>query len=412
MVKLVGYELRKHFMKPSIFIALLLFSVVSVVKIYGVYAENSLFARGLNAEESAQIKALYWEMYEDFGGDITLEKINQLLEIYRPIEAKVADRTASTADNNPDTYTGNFYHDYFFFDKCFVKPMEHDYMYKSYANEVFSAAQENIGFYQSVGNSYGARKNAILAKSFSGRQVTDFYFTEMYQYYTHYDFSSFLILLLCLYGLVGVFVSEKEVEMDTLLLTTKRGGTHTVTAKLIASALFVVSVCLWFSVLDFFAFGAVFGSFAGVQAPLYAIINFADTALNVNLGQYALLSAVLKTVGMLVLGLGFLLLSCLFRNGLFPFGCGLVSAFGLMVWQGAFMGSGYIWGKVLNPFMLMVNREFFRKSEFVNVFSFPVPSYVAALCAGALWAAVFAVGISLAVKKSTIPQKGGVLHAA
>lgn len=405
MVRLIRFEYRKHFVKPSILIALLVFSLISAFKFYGIYSENSLFARGRSMEQTAQIKQFYWDFYMDFGGKITPDKIEQLLDIYRPIEAKTADLTASTRTDDPNTYTGNVYTDYHFFRRCFVLPMEHDYMYQSYANEIVSAAQENMSFYQSVRNTYEYRKNAAIAESFSGRQIQGFAFTEMYQYYLHYDFSSFLAFLLCVYGLVGVFVSEKESEMDTLLLTTKQGGSKTIAAKLLSSAVFVIGVCTWFWLFDFIVFSAVFGSFEGAAAPLYAIKSFADTSLNLTLGQYALLSGAFKTVGMLALGVGILLLSSLFKNALIPFALSLAGAFGLIYWQGIFTGSGYLWAKISNPFILMMNREYFRKTEFINLFDFPVPSYIMATLLAVLWGITFAVILLMTIRKSAVARK-------
>jgi hypothetical protein len=294
MVRLVCFEYRKHFVKHSILITLFVFSFISIVKIYSVYSENSIFARGRDDREAAQIKQLYWKFYEELGGEITQDKINRLMALYRPLKAQTADLTATTSTDNPNTYTGNVYNDFNFFDRCFVRPMEHDYLYRSYASQVASAARENMTFYQSVGNAYEYRKSAAIAESFSGRGIQNFVFTEMYQYYIHYDFSSFLVLLICLYGLAGVFVSERETEMDALILTTKWGGIRTVLAKLLSSAIYVIGSCTWFWLLDYLVFSAVFGSFEGAAAPLYAIKNFADTALNMTLGQYAVLSGILK----------------------------------------------------------------------------------------------------------------------
>lgn len=405
MVRLIRFEYRKHFVKPSILIALLVFSLISAFKIYGIYSENSLFARGHSMEQTAQIKQLYWDFYKDFSGEITLDKIEQLMEIYRPIETKTADLTASTRTDDPNTYTGNVYTDYHFFRRCFVLPMEHAYMYQGYAQRVVTAAQENKIFYQSVGNHYDYRKNAAIAENFNGRKIQEFAFTEMYQYYLHYDFSSFLALLLCVYGLVGVFVSEKESEMDTLLLTTKYGGSKTIAAKLISSALFVTGICTWFWLFDFMMFSAVFGSLEGAAAPLYAIKSFADTSLNLTIGQYALLSGAIKTMGMLVLGLGILLLSSLFKNALIPFALSLAGAFGLIYWQGIFTGSGYLWAKVTNPFVLMMNREYFRKTEFINLFDFPIPSYIMATLLAVLWGITFTVILLMTIRKSAVARK-------
>lgn len=77
-----------------------------------------------------------------------------------------------------------------------------------------------------MGNQYEYRKNAAIARHFAGRRVREFAFTEI-----------------------------------ALLLTTRRGGSKTVAAKLLSSALFVTGVCAWFWLLDFLAFGAIFGSF-------------------------------------------------------------------------------------------------------------------------------------------------------
>lgn len=411
MVKLTGFEYRKHFAKPSVLIALLVFSLISIGKIYNIYTENSLFARGCDTQQSMQVKQLYWEFYSDFSGEITTDKIENLLAIYRPIEAKVADLTASTRNDDPNTYTGNIYTDYHFFRLCFVLPMQQDYLYQSYANKVVLAAKQNIGFYSAVNNQYESRKNTMIAECFSGRRVENFAFTEMYQYYLNYDFSSFLVLLLCIYGLVGVFVSEKQTEMDALLLTTKYGGTKTVVAKLLSSGLFVAGICIWFWMLDFFAFSAAFGSFKGALAPLYAVKNFADTPLNLSLGQYALLSGTVKTVGLLVLGAAVLLLSNLFKNVLFPFAISLLGAFVLIFGQAAFMGSGHLWAKVTNPFVLMVNRALFRKAEFVNLLGLPVPSYLAAMLAAMLWAGTLMALLAATMRKSELTRKRGRLNA-
>jgi hypothetical protein len=284
--------------------------------------------------------------------------------------------------------------------------MRYAYDYKSYAREVAAKARENVSFYESVGNSFESRKNAVIAELFAGRAITSFSYTEMYQYYVQYDFSALLALLICLYGLMSVFLSEKETEMDTLLLTTKAGGAKTVWAKLMASALFVCTVCFWFWLVDFAAFSVIFGSREAASSPLYALEPFVNASLNVSLGTYAVLSAFVKTAGILVLCLAFLLISCFFRNALIPFMIGLSVAFGCMYMAEAFMGSGRVLFKAINPFVLVVNRELFRKAEFVPLLGYPLPSYVAALLFAAAWGAALLGGIALSARKNAW-RKGG-----
>ncbi|WP_027091519.1 hypothetical protein [Cohnella thermotolerans] len=404
MVRLIPFEFRKHFMKISIIAAVLLFSALNVVKIYSVHEGNSLLSKHVTGP---LWKGLYWKMYKDFGGTITDEKIGKLMAIYRPLEQQTADLTASTTHDNPNTYTGNVYEDFHFFRWCFVNPMKYAYDYKAYAQRVVNAAKDNIAFYDAMDNPYEARKNAAVAELFQGRAITSFSYTEMYQYYVQYDFSALLALLICLYGLMSVFLSEKETEMDALLLTTKAGGAQTVQAKLIASSLFICSVCFWFWLLDFAAFSVLFGSWDGASSPLYVLEDFIHASLNVSLGQYAVVSALVKTAGILVFGLAFLLLSSLFRNALIPFIVGLSASFGCIYMAEVYMGSGRVLLKLVNPFVLVVNRELFRKAEFVALWGYPLPSYVVALLLSAVWGAVFIGGLTIAVRKNTLRKGGG-----
>ncbi|GAC40924.1 ABC transporter permease [Paenibacillus popilliae] len=408
MVKLILFEYRKHFLKRSILVAVLLFSILNVAKIYSLYEDNSL----LSASTDPLWKGLYWQMYTDFGGTMTDEKIKKLMSIYRPLANQTADHTASRTNDNPNTFTGNVYNDYYFFRWCYVLPMEYAYKYQKMAQDVVTAANDNMDFFTAVGNEYEYRKNAAIAERFTGRAIPDFSYTEMYQYYVHYDFSAFLVLLICLYGIVNVFVSEKETEMDALLLTAQSGGTKTVAAKLIATALYICLVCGWLWLLDFAAFSVMFGSWEGDSSPLYALENFANTPLNISLGQYALLSGVVKTAGMFVLGLAFLLVSCLFKNALLPYVISLFATFGCIFMQEAYTGSGHVLIKIINPFLLVVNRELFRNTEFVNLCGLPVPSFVTALLCAAAWGAVCVAGIAIAVRKNTFCRQGGIKRVA
>ncbi len=398
MVKLILYEYRKHFCKSSIIAAIFLFSIFNVIKINSIYEENSL----LSKNNSPLWKSLYQVMYQEFGGNITKDKIEKLLSISRPLEKQIAEQTANKAMDNPNTYTGNIYQDTLFFRWCFVNPMKYDFQYKSYANDVVTLANENMTFFNTLGNIYEYRKNKYIANLFHGRTISNFYYTEMYQYYLHYDFSSLLMLLICLYGLVGVFVSEKETEMDTLLLTTKSGGSRSVLAKILSSFLFVSGICMWFLLLDFASFSFVFDSLSAASAPLYAIQNFSDTSINITLFQYAVLSGLIKTAGMLVLAMVFLLLSCLFKNALLPFIIGLSIAFGLIYFQIVYSNSDHVILKAINPFSLIINRDLFRKTQFTNVCGVPIINYVVSLFFSTVWSGLLLTGIAFFIRKNSI----------
>lgn len=380
MLKLIQYEIKKLFFKKSILAALIVFTVINAAKIFGVYENKSLFAD----KSTEKWSGIYWELYKDYSGEITLDKVDALLEIYRPLEKQTAELTASTAQDNPDMLTGNVYSDYYLLNWLYVNPMEYFYMYPSEAAAIRQNAFENMSFFSNIGNDYEYRKNAAIQTIFSGRKIPEFAYTEMYQYYIYYDFSLLLILFLSLYGIINVFVIEKETEMNHILLTTVCGGNKTITAKLISTFIYIASVTSWFLLLDFICFGIAFRSFEGGSMPVYAIQSFVGSSVLVTLNQYAILSGCYKFAGILFFSTLFLLVSNFFKNGLLPFIINLLLAFLFILAGESSMGSGYILSKTMNPFMLLINRELFSKTEFINIFGQPVISYLAAIifCGG------------------------------
>lgn len=402
MVTLLSYEIKKCFWKKPILLLLFIFTLINLISIYGTYRDNSQF------DEFPNWKQLYPTIYEQVKGEMTVEKIHTLLAIYQPIEVQVADRTASTATDNPDTYTGNIYSDYYFFYWNFVMPMEYLYTYQIQAQEITDAARSNLSLYSSIGNDYEYRKNEMIAGLYENRVVRDFAFTAFYNSFVHYDFSILLVLLISLYALAGIFVLEKESEMEYLLLTMRQGGWRTTMAKLIASVTFVAVVSLWFWLTDFLGFAAIYGTLEGGFMPVYALENFVQSAIQMSLLQYALLSIAVKTLGAIIVGLIFVLISQFFRTTLFPYVLGLLTIFMLAELYSVYVSSSHVILKICNPFVLLQCRTIFRVTEFVNFFGIPVLSYQAALLCGAVWCVLLLLAVGILTKKNAVEKRGEV----
>lgn len=92
--------------------------------------------------------------------------------------------------------------------------------------------------YHALGNAYQARVNVKIYDLFHDRQITSFAYTEGYKRMTEYTFSSWLVLLICLFAVSGVFAGEKEIQMDKLLKSTQKGYRATAYAKIAAALLF------------------------------------------------------------------------------------------------------------------------------------------------------------------------------
>ena len=376
MTRLIKYEFYKLFCKRSILVVLILFSVINLFKINSEFHSYSYLADG---NDSRSWNSVYWQLYEDYRGEITAEKINHLLSIYQPLADATADMTASTAKDNPDMMTGNIYSDRNILEKYYVEPMEYFYHYRTYALQVAERAKENAAVYKERGQTYEARKNSVIYHLYSGRSIKAFAYEEMYNYYLNYDFSGILVLLLCLYGVVSTFVCEKETQMDMLLLTNPGGGKKTTFAKIAAASLFVISVAIWFSVVDYIGFVYFFGTAEGGNLPLYAVSNFSTAAVNCNLWQYAILSAVIRAVGVWTMSMVFLLISMFGHSALVPFVADFGAALCFIITGASQSCFSNTWLKIINPYSLLANRILFSKTEFIGFAGYPVQSFQAAI---------------------------------
>lgn len=375
MWKLIKYEWMKNFTKKSIWIAVIIFCLIDLWKINSIYMEKSYLA----GESGYEWNKVFWSLYEKYEGEMTREKIEDILKIYRPLEIAVSDMTANKDMNNPNTMTGNEYSDYNLLDRYFITPMEYFYNYKNDANKVVLQAKENVKFYKSKGNGYESKKNAVIYHLFENRVITNFAYLEMYNYYFNYNFSNVLILLLCLYGIVGVFGCEKTAMMQGLLLTNKNGGKKTMLAKMFATSLYAISISLILSVVDYIGFMATFRTVEGGTLPIYSISVFSSASLNVSIIKYVVVSVCTKILGFWLLGMILLLVSQICQNGMIAFVIGLVVSMLLATISAHYNYLSNVWLKVINPYSLLENRYLYGKTEFVNLFGTPFFSYQAAL---------------------------------
>ncbi len=363
--RLIGFEFRKNFMTPMMAAVIIGLLLINAWKVFDVHEQRSILSKA-RYETFGEV---YWRFYEEYSGRMSVEKIEKLLNIYRPIKERV-DKEISERTYDPQSYTYNDYLDVIFFEQCFIDEMEYAYRYQNSAYGIVTSATRNMEFYEQQGNGWEYEKNRQIAELFQGRSVPDFYYTENYYYYLFYDYSTILVLFICVFAMSGVFVVEKETQMNRIIATARNGGTATSAAKIAASALFVLLVCAVFWIEDYLAFGISFHRFDASGLPLYALSAFRNTPLRISLGQFSLLMAAVKTVGMMGCSLIFLGLSGLSRKILPPFFAGLFMTLLMIFVQGR--STVRLGLKCLNPMELVIGRDLLMDCVFVDLFRRPV----------------------------------------
>ncbi len=365
-IRLTKFEFRKLFANRTVLFLILGLMVVNGWQIYQTYEKNCILLRGDRYPE------VYEEFYGIYAGEITPEKITSLLTIYQPMKELVYSRQGYPAED-PDSYTGNVGTDELFFSRLFVNEMEYDYLYQNYAYEIVQRARANMDFYETVGNSYEYQKNVRIVEDFQGRKIGNFTYTEMFHQYLFYDFSVIPLLIICIYGMSGVFVLEKETEMSMLLATSRNGGIRTAAAKVAASLLFCCLVCALFWLEDFGLFSLFYHPGEAAQNPLYSLSYFQNTPLRLSIGRFCFLLALVKTLGIWGFCCLYLLLSSLCRSTLIPFVGGICLTVGLLFLQVKSLDT--VITKCLNPAELVCGKGLFTQTQYVKLFGQPVRMY-------------------------------------
>lgn len=359
--KLIGFEFRKSFSSPWLLIFLACLLLMNGWKLGAEYADKTT--------QISTYPQVYGEFYSRWSGDITTQKITELMTIFGPLQPKYEQGSASHV-YDPNAYTYSEYSDAHFFATQFYTEMQYDYLYQNEAIRISGNAGTLQKLYADAGNGYEAKKNAAVAEIFKGRAIRQFADTHWVEVWLNHDYSAMLVLLLCLFGLCTVFVTERETEMYMLLRTAKNGGGKTVAAKLTASALFAVAVSVLFFAEDILVPLALSGRPEALSSPVYAIRYLETTPLNMTVGQFLVWTVAVKTLGVLGCGCVILLISCLCRRVLTTFVAGFGALMALTVLQ-EFCRTrfGLKW---FDPMELVIVREIVTETKFVNVLGQPV----------------------------------------
>ncbi len=390
MRRLIRYEFKKLIIKKSLFVILIVFSILNIMVIKNVVEQNSRFSYEIDGLES-----LYDTMFSEYGGTITLQKVEDILALYGPMAEKIEDLTASTREDDEDTLTGNVYMDAGFVNRAFVVPMEYFYTYNNMSQSIVHDAIINMSFYQEHDNRYEYLRNRYIGILFKGREIEQFASTERFDYYVFYDFSIIVLICIAVYLTASIYAVEHEGEMSQLLGVSRRGRKHVQISKILTILSTMVILSLFFFIEDYIGFSLFIRDYGNSDMPIYALRAFRYTPLRVTLDQYAVIMIVTKTLGVVCISLLLIWVTSFFKNALVPFILNLMICVGLFVVADVFMGTSNNLITCLNPTVLLFTREIYSRTEFVNIMGYPVLTYIAAI--------VFSIGMSIILV-------GAILH--
>lgn len=348
-LRLLAFEWRKNFLSLWLLIFTATLLLLNGWKLTEEYSKKT--------EEFAPIDHIYEDFYAQWSGPITAEKIESLMEVYGPLE----DFGSLSFVPGSGTYADTEMGDHRFIFSNFYNEMKYDYLYVNQAIEIAQRAEALTDLRPE------AAKEAEL---FRGRSIPQFADTRYIEVWLNHDYSAMLILLLSLFGLCTVFVTERETQMYMLQRTARNGGAATAGAKLAASVLYMILLCLLFFGEDFLILQLLSGHWEALSSPVYAVRALEVTPLRMTIGCFVLWSGLVRILGILGCGWMMLLASALMKRVLTAFGGGLAAVMAMAALQeNCRTHVGLKW---FDPMELVMVREIVSDTNFVTIFGVPI----------------------------------------
>lgn len=369
MHKLFYYEIRKNYLRNYLLVAVAVLFIVNLSFIYNKYI-SGLDSSGYfmpHTDKTQKRWEFYSSMHKKLDGVLTNSKAQFIVNENKRVASIVGDDTYSK-EYQPDTYTGYYWSDYVMVNKYFYNPMKYLSMYSTNNEKIVKQAEDNIKFYDKYNNQFEKGKYEFIVNNYNGRKITLFYDTKPWELLFDYNFSDLIIMFLMLLGIVPVFVSEKETNMQNLIMSSKKGKKSIVFVKVLATLVYVMFLVCVFSVFNILFFEFLYG-LKGAEMPVYAMEKYQNTPLGYSIGMFYFIIQLLKIGGLFSFAMFILLLSSLFNRIIYPY---MISVF---IMAGGIYVSGYIGsvelGKtvlsIISPFTLLKGNEFYIKPLGINI---------------------------------------------
>lgn len=397
-LKILRYELKKIFEQKSIWVIAIILLSVSMFNVYKSYYqkktdENTGYITTAEAEK---------KMINHYSGELSPERINEFMSDYA--ESEQASVNDAVSEYNPDKYFCGFAYGDFQIMQEIKNEMERIYFYNDYVTEIRNEALELSSAFSSS-NAYLSKYNEKMADVYSQRKVTHFYNTKDFPIYFEYKFTSFIVMILILLGLTTKFCGECETGMNQTILTCKYGRDKTSLAKLFSGFIYVISVSVMFSVIDFVVFKLCLG-FSGLNQYLYAINEYANTTLNLKIWQALLLLFVVKTLGFLVFSGIIMLVSSVLNSSIKTYIVSALITVFLMLFTIIVPDGIGEYLNLLNPVRLINSQYLFKEFKAINLFGTPVFTIFVAVISGVLLLCIISVVTLLVSRKYKAGRRG------
>lgn len=297
-MKILYYEIRKNFLRKSIFAVLVALMFLNGLFAYFQYRQTGL---GFSDEMTRHIASKgEWnyrqKLHKEFDGAITEEKVRQLTDGYKKYYALIEQGDYST-EYDPDTNTGYIYGDFWLLRSQFYEPVKYLVYYQGENDLLVQRAKENITFFKELGNDFEASKNAYIVKKYSDRNPLLFYDTLGWKKLFEYDYSDVMVFIIMFLCIIPCFYTERKSGMEHIILTAKKGKKGYTYMKYLSFYCGATFLVVLFSLYNYVVMDYLYG-LSGGNMKLFSLEEFRYTPLDLSVSEFYIMLTAFKCIAL------------------------------------------------------------------------------------------------------------------
>ena len=229
MIALVKFEIKKIF-RNKVMLVVLIFGLL--LNAFAIYTNDKM-------NSSNQYMNGKFKVYQKIKGEITQEKYDYIFNCYTKVNDLVEKGNYETEKPDVKYFTGFVFGDRTLF-KRFLKDYQYIINYNDQIGNALKLAKDNLSYYK---NPEDISLNKKFIDTFTNRGVSEYYETTNMTNYLAHDFSTFMIILLLLIFVSGIFSEDMEYQYHQILYTTKLGGRQLFLARIMAAMVLTMLFC-------------------------------------------------------------------------------------------------------------------------------------------------------------------------
>jgi len=216
-------------------------------------------------------------------------------------------------------------------------------------------------------NTYEYKNKSAANNMYKKLSEPKFFYVESWQYISSFvnDTNFTIIFILLLLGISPIFSEEYKTKVSTIILSSKRGRSGCVRAKILAAIIYAILIAFICNLIGTIVVTKMYG-IEGLNAPMQSLFEFSCSPYNFTIVQFYLTLFFTSIIGAILFVLLILLISNITKSSMMTFFIsGFIFVFPMLVEK--FIGMANVWWK--KPLISLSITQIFNATKIYDVFS-------------------------------------------